>query len=313
MMVIPGPAQFLMGSPGNGRERTEQRRHRRRIRGSFSIAAKETTAEQFRAFLADNPAVNSEPGGSAPGAPRTSVTWYEAAAYCNWLSLAEGLPENQFCYAPNAAGRYGPGMKPAPGWLELRGYRLPTEAEWEYACRAGAASTFYFGEDVSYLRHYAVFDAAAEGRPRACGTRKPNDFGLFDMLGNAAEWCQDRYGPYPGTEGEAGTPHAPREALRHAERDEYSRYPGTEGEAATADQDPPAEILDRDARVVRGGASATRPTRSTRPHGTKVHPPNAAMRSGSVLRGGIPRIGAKVSVAFRSAKAALFRRAKGNY
>ena len=96
-------------------------------------------------------------------------------------------------------------MKPAPGWLELRGYRLPTEAEWEYACRAGAASTFYFGEDVSYLRHYAVFGAAAEGRPRACGTRKPNDFGLFDMLGNAAEWCQDRYAPYPGTEGEAAT------------------------------------------------------------------------------------------------------------
>ena len=90
----------------------------------------------------------------------------------------------------------------------------------------GAASTFYFGEDVSYLPHYAVFGAAAEGRPRACGTRKPNDFGLFDMLGNAAEWCQDRYG----------------------------RYPGTEGEAATADQDPAAAIADRDARVVRGGA-----------------------------------------------------------
>ncbi|MGO8750691.1 MAG: protein kinase domain-containing protein [Thermoguttaceae bacterium] len=229
MMVIPGPAQFLMGSPGDGSQRTEQRRHSRRIRGSFSIAAKETTAEQFRAFLADNPAVDSEPGGpgeAAPGAPRTSITWYEAAAYCNWLSLAEGLPENQCCYAPNAAGRYGPGMKPAPGWLELRGYRLPTEAEWEYACRAGAASTFYFGEDVSYLPHYAVFGAAAEGRPRACGTRKPNDFGLFDMLGNAAEWCQDRYG----------------------------RYPGTEGEAATADQDPAAAIADRDARVVRGGA-----------------------------------------------------------
>ena len=101
MMVVPGPAQFLMGSPSDGRERTEQRRHSRRIRGSFSIAAKETTAEQFRAFLADNPAVDSEPGGlveAAPGAPRTSVTWYEAAAYCNWLTLAEGLPESQCCY-----------------------------------------------------------------------------------------------------------------------------------------------------------------------------------------------------------------------
>ena len=66
------------------------------------------------------------------------MTWYAAAAYCNWLSELEGMPADQWCYTPNAAGLYGPGMQAADGYVDRRGYRLPTEAEWECACRAGA-------------------------------------------------------------------------------------------------------------------------------------------------------------------------------
>ncbi len=118
------------------------------------------------------------------------VTWYDAAAYCNWLSEREGL---EAVYEPNADKKYGPGMKLKANYLELNGYRLPTESEWEYACRAGAVTSRYYGESAELLGKYAWYTKNSLDRwMLPVGSLKPNDLGLFDMLGNAWQWCEDR-------------------------------------------------------------------------------------------------------------------------
>jgi formylglycine-generating enzyme required for sulfatase activity len=123
-----------------------------------------------------------------------NVSWYDAAAYCNWLSRREGRPE---CYEPNEAGKYAAGMKIKPDALRLGGYRLPTEAEWENACRAGAGTSRYYGSSVDLLGRYAWYSVTSGDHAQPCGRLLPNDLGLFDMLGNVFEWCHDVHQPHP--------------------------------------------------------------------------------------------------------------------
>src|SRR5262249_8364327 len=78
----------------------------------------------------------------------------------------------------------------------------PTEAEWEYACRAGATTNRHYGVSDALLGNYAWYVPNSNGRTQPVGTKKPNDYGLFDMYGNAAEWCQDAFAPYPPGPGE---------------------------------------------------------------------------------------------------------------
>jgi formylglycine-generating enzyme required for sulfatase activity/tetratricopeptide (TPR) repeat protein len=236
LVVIPGPVEFWMGSPlseeGRAREAslaggqvvrpigpspppaggfvavpavargnlvsrpegTIELRHWRRIRRSFAIASKEVTVQQFLRFRPEHPV--SRQHAPSDDCPVNAVTWYEAAAYCNWLSEQEGIPADQWCYEPNAEGKYDQGMKMAADYLQRTGYRLPTEAEWEYACRAGAATRYSFGASEELLPKYAWYLKNSNNRSWPVGSLKPNDFGLFDMHGNAWEWCQDAFRPY---------------------------------------------------------------------------------------------------------------------
>ena len=124
------------------------------------------------------------------------MTWYEAAQYCNWLSKQEGISDEQWCYEPNEKGEYGPGMKAKDNYLELSGYRLPTEAEWEFACRAGTVTSRYYGLSDTLLGQYARYQANGQDQTWPVGRLKPNDFGLFDMLGNVWGWCDVPYTDY---------------------------------------------------------------------------------------------------------------------
>jgi formylglycine-generating enzyme required for sulfatase activity len=154
------------------------------------------TVQQFRKFYKDffgeDHEDYSKDYSPTPDCPVNAVTWYEAAAYCNWLSKQDGIDPEQWCYEPNDQGQYAEGMKVKPDYLRRSGYRLPSEAEWEYACRAGAVTSRPYGETEELLGRYAWYTTNSRnqgmlpGVPGNLGVKgdslRPNDLGLFDML-----------------------------------------------------------------------------------------------------------------------------------
>jgi formylglycine-generating enzyme required for sulfatase activity len=98
------------------------------------------------------------------------------------------------CYPP--LSEIKPGMTIPGDWIKRAGYRLPTEQEWEYACRSGVSASRFWGEGAANSIHYAWFLQNSGNRAQPVGQLKPNNYGLFDMLGNVAERCHDIYGPY---------------------------------------------------------------------------------------------------------------------
>ncbi|MCI0666944.1 MAG: formylglycine-generating enzyme family protein, partial [Methylococcaceae bacterium] len=120
--------------------------------------------------------------------PANFITWFQAAEFCNALSEREGFKP---CY--KIEGR-------SVEWLRnANGYRLPTEAEWEYAVRAGTKSIYFFGDDARRLGEYAWYSENSGKTVHPVGMRKPNPFGLYDLLGNVWEWCWDWDGTYNDT------------------------------------------------------------------------------------------------------------------
>jgi formylglycine-generating enzyme required for sulfatase activity len=171
MVAIPG-GWFEMGS--EAADQPDEAGHRVYV-SPFRMDRTEVTQEHFQKLLGRNPSRWKD-----PKCPVEQIRWKDAAEYCNARSQAEGLTP---CYDPAT-------------WkcdFSADGYRLPTEAEWEYACRAGTRTEYSFGDNPGELRQFAWYKENCTRSPQPVGAKQPNPWGLCDMYGNVWEWCNDFY------------------------------------------------------------------------------------------------------------------------
>ncbi|WP_010585078.1 bifunctional serine/threonine-protein kinase/formylglycine-generating enzyme family protein [Schlesneria paludicola] len=189
MLVFREPTTVMVGSPPGEFERdaSDEAQVLKTISRTFALSATEITLKDFLEFLPD---FRHKGRTEAPteDCPVSAIPWHHGAEFCLFLSRLEGIPEDQYCYRKD-----GDDLIPYPDYLHRTGYRLPTEAEWEYVCRAGAVTAFTWGDDLSIANHYAYTIQNGQGHPWPVGSLCPNRFGAFDMHGNVAEWVHDRY------------------------------------------------------------------------------------------------------------------------
>lgn len=212
MVVIPG-GEFIMGSPAGERGRSaDEVQHRVRIPRTYATATTEVTNEQFARFLAAAPDYAARWRAAAtkrfgdpprfrefsrtPDSPQVAVSWYDAARYSNWLSERDRLPRDQWVYPEHVDPEQGIDLP--SDYLRRTGYRLLTEAEWEYAARAGTTTSRHFGDDEAALPRYAWYEGnTRRERAHPVAQLLPNQWRLYYMLGNVWEWTLDRRQPYP--------------------------------------------------------------------------------------------------------------------
>jgi formylglycine-generating enzyme required for sulfatase activity len=206
LRLIP-PGEFVMGSPQQVVDALaeaakdqwwkdhvvrEAPRHAVYLTKPFYLGVYEVTQEQYQKvtgenpshFSADGPGKESVKGLSTGEHPVEMASWFDAVDFCNKLSELEGLKPYYF-HEPEVVNVLGGD-----------GYRLPTEAEWECACRAGTTSRWSFGDDEALLPQHGWIDSNSGGRTLPVGKLSRNPYGLFDVYGNVWEWCWDSHGEY---------------------------------------------------------------------------------------------------------------------
>lgn len=195
MIVIPAPKLALLGKHDHQRQWIAMNR-------SYAISSTEVTGKQFSEFLNDTRVrewidSNSRKRTALTAtdlSPQNGVTWELAIRYCQWLSEKEGIPEDQWCYKNVWSTDEGIPQLEAM-YLDRQGYRLPTRAEWEWACGSGSEETWHFGSDINLTRFYEWTEPHSQRLMYAVGQLRPNASGFFDMGGNVAEWTDNFAGP----------------------------------------------------------------------------------------------------------------------
>jgi len=194
MVSIPA-GSFLMGSPSDESGRDSDEGPQRTVNVSaFEMSETEVTQKQFEEVMGWN-----ESYFSGVDHPVEEVTWFDCVSFCNKLSEADGYTK---CYTITNIGYDGDHITSADVSCNFgaNGYRLPTEAEWEYACRAGTTTRFYTGDSESDLAGAGWYDSNSGHTTHAVGQKQRNAWGLYDMHGNVWEWCWDWYSSgYYGT------------------------------------------------------------------------------------------------------------------
>jgi formylglycine-generating enzyme required for sulfatase activity len=196
--ILPRAAETVIGSPDTEprREHIEWQRACR-IPHSFAIATREVTRAQFQRFLEDYPGQPFdllEDPLPADDRPVRGVSIVVAMRYCRWLGEREGIAAGEQVYPP--VDEITPALTLTPRHLQRTGYRLPTHIEWEHACRAGTATARFSGATETLLDRYACYLQNSGEQTFPAGSLKPNDAGLFDMLGNVWECCQPDIGTH---------------------------------------------------------------------------------------------------------------------
>jgi len=194
LVLIP-KGQFMMGSPESEKGRNEnETQHEVTISKDYYLGVYEVTQAQYEKVIGKNPSrfQGAIVGNENADLPVDNVSWDDAVAFCKKLS---DLPEEK------KAGLV---------------YRLPTEAQWEYACRAGSKTAYSFDDEEGLLPEHGWFNRNSSNRTHTVGLLEPNAWGLYDMHGNVWEWCSDWHEEYP--KGAVSDPSGPREGSGRVSR-----------------------------------------------------------------------------------------------